>query len=57
MKISLCSVPVENTDRLRRKRSEGPTPIAPKYAITSLNHWAEKNGFATCKFYEKSFGN
>ncbi len=38
MKISLCSVPVENTDRLRRKRSEGPTPIAPKYAITSLNH-------------------
>jgi len=52
MKVSLCSVPVEDTDKLRRKRSEGPTPISPKYAITSLNHWAEKNGFATCKFYD-----
>ena len=53
MQISLCSVPVENPGaKLRRERSDGPTPIMPKIAITSLNHWSEKNGFPTCKFYD-----
>ena len=53
MEVSLCSVPVENPGaKLRRERSDGPSPIMPKIAITSLNHWAEKNGFATCKFYD-----
>ena len=39
----LCSIPVETPGgKLRRKRSEGPVPIMPKIAITSLNHWAKK---------------
>ena len=49
----LCSVPVETPGgKLRRKRSEGPSPIMPKIAITSLNHWTVKNGFKQCKFYD-----
>ncbi len=52
MKVTLCSVPTETPGfKLRRLRSDGPH-IAPKIAITSLNHWAEKNGFPTCKFYD-----
>ena len=44
MKVTLCSVPTETPGfKLRRLRSEG-LHIAPKIAITSLNHWAEKNG-------------
>ncbi len=53
METLLCSVPVESPgDKLRRKRSEGPRPVQLKTAITSLNHWTEKNGFPTCKFYD-----
>ena len=53
METVLCSVPVENPGfELRRKRSEGPKPIMPKIAITSLNHWAEKNGYPSCKFFD-----
>ncbi len=55
MKVNsiLCSVPVETPGgKLRRKRSEGPSPIMPKIAITSLNHWTLKNGFKQCKFYD-----
>jgi anaerobic magnesium-protoporphyrin IX monomethyl ester cyclase len=49
----LCSIPVETPGgTLRRPRSEGPVPIMPKIAITSLNHWTEKNGFPKCKFYD-----
>ena len=49
----LCSVPVETPGgKLRRARSEGPTPIMPKIAITSLNHWTVKNNFNACKFYD-----
>ncbi len=49
----LCSIPVETPGgQLRRKRSEGPTPIMPKTAITSINHWTVKNGFQPCKFYD-----
>ena len=48
MNILLCSVPVERPgDPLRRARSEGTMPIMPKVAITSLNHWAEKNNYKT----------
>ena len=40
---SLCSIPVETPGgKLRRKRSEGPSPIMPKIAITSLNNWTKK---------------
>ena len=39
----LCSIPVETPGgTLRRPRSEGPVPIMPKIAITSINHWTEK---------------
>lgn len=49
----LCSVPVETPGgKLRRKRSEGATPIMPKIAITSLNHYAVKNNFRPCKFFD-----
>ena len=49
----LCSIPVETPGgTLRRPRSEGPVPIMPKIAITSINHWTEKNGFPKCKFYD-----
>ena len=49
----LCSIPVETPGgKLRRKRSEGPVPIMPKIAITSLNHWAKKNNFNECKFFD-----
>ena len=52
MEILICSVPVEAPGtKLRRKRSEGSFPIMPKIAVTSLNHWAEKNGFK-CKYYD-----
>ena len=53
MKVVLCSVPVESPGSvLRRERSEGPKPIMPKVAITSLNHWAKKHGFDTCDFFD-----
>ena len=53
VKSILCSVPVETPGGvLRRKRSEGPVPIMPKIAITSLNNWTEKNGFPSSKFYD-----
>jgi len=53
MKSVICSVPVENPgSKLTMKRSEGPIPMMPKVAITSLNNWAERNGFPTCKFYD-----
>ena len=49
----LCSIPVETPGgTLRRPRSEGPVPIMPKIAITSLNNWTEKSGFPRCKFYD-----
>ena len=49
----LCSVPVETPGGiLRRQRSEGPTPIMPKIAITSLNNFTVKNNFSPCKFYD-----
>lgn len=49
----LCSVPVETPGgKLRRKRSEGASPIMPKIAITSLNHYAVKNNFKSCKFFD-----
>ena len=49
----LCSIPVETPGgTLRRPRSEGPVPIMPKIAITSINHWTEKNGYPKCKFYD-----
>ena len=49
----LCSIPVETPGgKLRRKRSEGPSPIMPKIAITSINHWTKQNGFPECKFYD-----
>ena len=53
MQVTITSVPVEIPGfKLRRKRSEGPKPILPKGAISSLNSWAEKNNFPTCKFYD-----
>ena len=53
MQVVITSVPVEIPGfKLRRKRSEGPKPILPKGAISSLNDWAEKNNFPTCKFYD-----
>jgi len=49
----LCSVPVETPGgKLRRRRSEGPSPIMPKIAITSINNWTKKNNFKECKFYD-----
>ena len=39
----LCSIPVETPGgKLRRKRSEGPVPIMPKIAITSLKTLGKK---------------
>ena len=53
MEIIINSVPVESPGAtLLRKRSESCNPIMPKIAITSLYHWAEKNGFSSCKFYD-----
>ena len=53
MKTILCSVPTENPGaELRRPRSESNSGIDPKIAITQLNHFTEKNGFPTCKFYD-----
>ena len=53
MQVVITSVPVEIPGfKLRRQRSEGPKPILPKGAISSLNDWAEKNNFPTCKFYD-----
>ena len=52
MNVLICSVPVESAGaKLRRKRSEGSFPIMPKIACTSLNNWAEKNGFK-CNYYD-----
>ena len=53
METVICSIPVECPgSKLRRARSEGPIPVLPKVAIASLNQWAERNGFPTCKFYD-----
>ena len=53
MEVIISSVPVEAPGvKLLRKRSESSNPIVPKIAITSLNNWAEKNGFSSCKFYD-----
>ena len=53
MEVVINSVPVESPGaKLLRKRSESCNPIMPKIAITSLNHWAVKNGFPSCKFYD-----
>lgn len=53
MRTILCSVPTENPGaELRRPRSESNSGIDPKIAITQLNHFTEKNGFPTCKFYD-----
>ena len=53
MNTVLCSVPVEAPGaKRRRKQTEGPLPILPKSAITQLNDWATKNGFANCKFFD-----
>lgn len=45
MKVSLCSVPVETSDRLFKARSEGMA-IIPKIAIVSLIKWMEKHGYS-----------
>jgi len=53
MEVIITSVPVEIPGfKLRRERSDGPKPILPKGAISSLNHWAKKNNLPTCKFYD-----
>jgi len=53
MNVVICSVPVETPGgKLRRQRSEGPLPILPKIAISSLNNWAIKNGLPVCKFFD-----
>ena len=53
MEITLCSVPVETPGgKLRRKRSEGSSPIQPKLAISSLNAWSVKHGFKNTKFFD-----
>lgn len=53
MKVVICSVPVETPGgKLRRQRSEGPMPILPKIAISSLNNWAVKNNLPTCNFFD-----
>ena len=53
MEVVITSIPTEVPGtKLRRERSEGPKPILAKMAITSLNYWAEKNAFPTCKFYD-----
>jgi len=53
MNTIICSVPAEvpGTKPLR-ERWEGDGGVRPKIAITSLNHWAVKNGFDACKFYD-----
>ena len=53
MEITLCSVPVETPGgTLRRKRSEGSSPIQPKIAISSLHAWSKKHGFHNTKFFD-----
>ena len=53
MEITLCSVPVETPGgKLRRKRSEGSSPIQPKLAISSLHAWSKKHGFHNTKFFD-----
>ena len=53
MEVTICSVPVESPGAiLTRKRSDGQDPQMPKGAISSLNNWAEKNNFKSCKFYD-----
>jgi len=53
MNVIICSVPTEVPGtQPRRKRSEGHVGVLPKIGITSLNHWAMKNGFDACKFYD-----
>ncbi len=53
MEITLCSVPVETPGgKLRRKRSEGSSPIQPKLAISSLHAWSKKHGFKNTKFFD-----
>ena len=53
MEIIINSVPVESPGTtLLKKRSESGSPVMPKVAITSLYHWAKKNGFPSCKFYD-----
>lgn len=53
MEITLCSVPVETPGgKLRRKRSEGSSPIQPKLAISSLHSWSKKHGFHNTKFFD-----
>ena len=53
MEIIINSVPVESPGAtLLKKRSESGSPVMPKVAITSLYHWAKKNGFPSCKFYD-----
>ena len=51
MNVTLCSVPTGEitddsiSDLAIKKKNEGQTVgMHPKIAITSLNHWAEKNG-------------
>jgi len=52
MNITICSVPTEVPGaKLGRERSEGQMGIMPKIAITSLNNWANKNGY-NCKFFD-----
>ena len=59
MNVTLCSVPTgdicdESVRKLAIKKKEEGRSIGmrPKIAITSLNHWATKNGFKACKFYD-----
>ena len=53
METIIVSIPVEPPGaKLRRGRGEGPKPILAKIAVSSLNSWAERNGFPTCKFYD-----
>jgi radical SAM superfamily enzyme YgiQ (UPF0313 family) len=53
MNVTLCSVPVETPGgKLRRKRSEGSSPIQPKIAISSLDNWSKKHGFNNTKFFD-----
>jgi radical SAM superfamily enzyme YgiQ (UPF0313 family) len=53
IRVSLCSLPPEGAGEiLNRKRSEGPTPNAPKVAITNLVKQMEKGGFLSWDFYD-----
>ena len=59
MNATLCSVPTGEitddsiSDLAIKKKTEGQTVgMHPKIAITSLNHWAIKNGFKACRFYD-----